>query len=77
MLYALGGLVYLIVFIYMASLMRSIAESKGYDDPRAFWLTLILGAVGILYVIALPDLRARQQREDILTVLLGIREGGR
>lgn len=67
-------LVYLLVNLYLASLMNSVAKSKGHENSNAFILVLLLGGVGILYVISLPDLHERQQREDILSVLLKIQQ---
>ena len=67
-------LVYLLVNLYLASLMNEVAKSKGHENSKAFVLVLLLGGIGILYVIALPDLHERQQREDILSVLLKIQQ---
>lgn len=77
MVYVIIAIIYFAVFIFIASLMSSIAKNKGYEDAKPFWLTLFLGIIGILYVIALPDLKEREQREDILSVLLEIKEGNK
>lgn len=55
--------------------MNTVARNKGYENSNTFVLVLLFGAVGILYVISLPDLYERQQREDILNVLLEIKQG--
>lgn len=68
-------LLYLLVNLFFASLMNTVARNKGYENSNTFVLVLLFGAVGILYVISLPDLYERQQREDILNVLLEIKQG--
>lgn len=67
-------LVYVLVNLYFASLMTIVAKEKGYENSNVFVLVLFFGIIGILYAIALPDLQARQQREDILNVLLEMKE---
>ena len=68
--WVIAVLVMLVINLLFASLMNSIAESKGYEKSHAFSLVFFFGVFGMLYVIALPDLKARQQLEDILAVLL-------
>ena len=70
-------LIYFLVNLLLASLMNTVAKEKGYENSSAFILVLLFGAVGILYVISLPDMKARQQREDILNVLLKIQQEGK
>jgi hypothetical protein len=64
------------VNLLFASLMNSVAVSKGHEDSYAFVLVLFFGVLGMLYVIALPDKTAREQMEDILAVLLDRDQGG-
>lgn len=61
--------------LYFAKLMDDIATSKGHPTSKAFLLVLLFGVVGMLYVIALPDLHAREQQEDIIQLLLDIKQG--
>lgn len=68
-------LLYLLVNLFFASLMNTVAKNKGYENSSVFVLVLLFGFIGILYVISLPDLYERQQREDILNVLLEIKQG--
>ena len=68
-------LLYLLVNLFFASLMNTVAKNKGYENSNVFVLVLLFGFIGILYVISLPDLYERQQREDILNVLLEIKQG--
>ena len=70
MVIALSVLVVLAVNFLFATLMNNIAVSKGYENAHAFALVFFFGVLGMLYVIALPDLKAQAQREDILTILL-------
>ena len=69
-------LVAIIINLVFASLMNAIAVNKGYDNSHTFILVFFFGIFGMLYVIALPDLKARQQREDIITLLLANEQGG-
>lgn len=70
MVIALSVLVVLAVNFLFATLMNNIAVNKGYENSHAFALVFFFGVLGMLYVIALPDLKAQAQREDILTILL-------
>lgn len=55
----LGGLVVLglmiVLIVNIAKEFASIAEKKGHNGKRYFWWTFWLGVVGMLMVIALPD----------------------
>ena len=66
----IGALVAIIINCFFASLMNNVAISKGYAQSNAFLLVFFFGIFGMLYVIALPDLKARQQREDLIAILL-------
>lgn len=69
-------LIAILINLVFASLMNAVAVNKGYENSHAFVLVFFFGVFGMLYVIALPDLKARQQREDILAVLLSKEQGG-
>lgn len=71
-----AALIAILINLLFASLMNAVAENKGYENSHAFALVFFFGVFGMLYVIALPDMKARQQREDILTVLLSKEQGG-
>ena len=45
----------LIINFFVATEFSSIAEEKGYESKSYFWYTFLLGIVGMLMVIALPD----------------------
>lgn len=70
MVYALAVLVYLAVNFVFATLMNNIAINKGHENSHAFVLVFFFGICGMLYVIALPDMKAQSQLENILTLLL-------
>lgn len=53
--YVIGAVVGLIVGIAVASEFRRIAAMKGHDEAKYFWWTLLLGPVGMLMVVALPQ----------------------
>lgn len=61
--------VVLLILGMLASEMGDSAESKGHSKRRYFHLCFWLGIVGYLCVLALPDLKAREQRERILALL--------
>ncbi len=71
-----GALIAILINLLFALLMNAVAVNKGYENSHAFALVFFFGVFGMLYVIALPDMKARQQREDILTVLLSKEQGG-
>lgn len=67
----MGALIFSIVIIIIAIYIdyliakefKKAAELKGYKEKRYFWITFFLGAVGMLLVIALPDLKNRELLE--------------
>lgn len=69
------GLLILLTHLIFAALMERITVQKGYENSHAFALVFFFGIMGCLYVVALPDQREAQQREDILTVLLTTTQG--
>ena len=75
--YFLIALIALSINLLFAALMNSVAVNKGYENSHAFALVFFFGVFGMLYVIALPDMKAREQMEDILTVLLDQNQGGK
>ena len=55
LLYILAFIVVVAVSIRVAREFATIAEMKGHDETKYFWFTFLLGIVGMLMVIALPD----------------------
>lgn len=70
----LGLLLLFGVNILFGVLMNNVAHKKGHTGSGVFWLVFFFGIFGVLYAIALPDLVAQRQREDLLAVLL--KKGG-
>ena len=70
MVYVLAVLVYLAVNFLFATLMNNVALQKGHENSHAFALVFFFGVLGMIYVLALPDLKKRAQLEDIVTLLL-------
>lgn len=63
----IGAIIMLIVNLVVASYMQDVAFTKGYDtNAHAFAMCFWLGIIGVLYVIALPDLVARANQERII-----------
>ena len=75
--YFLIALIALSINLLFAALMNAVAVSKGHENSHAFALVFFFGVFGMLYVIALPDMKAREQMEDILAVLLDQNQGGK
>lgn len=55
----LGAIVSLIVCFIAALEFAAIAREKGYDAAKYFWYPFLLGIIGMLIVVALPDRRAQ------------------
>ena len=53
--YLLGIMIGLVINYFVAKEIAEIAEMKGFFGITYFWFTFFLGIVGILMVIALPD----------------------
>ena len=51
----LGAIVLLVIDYFVANSFQSVANEKGFESKLYFWLTFLLGIVGMLLVIALPD----------------------
>jgi len=54
------------VHCFLASEMSDSAKSKGHPKRKYFYVCVCLGLFGYLCIIALPDLKAREQREQLL-----------
>ena len=56
--------------LIMAKAMEKIARQKGYGEEfNCFMICFWLGMIGCLYVIALPDLKQREQLDRIIELL--------
>ena len=54
-LYLLGIIIALIIDYVIAKKFEEIAEMKGHEGSTYFWFTFFFGTVGMLMVIALPE----------------------
>lgn len=74
MFYVFIAIVFVLLLnVLCAYFMKKSAAMKGYGEDSHIWAICFWGGLfGTLYVISLPDLSAREQREDILNVLLSI-----
>ena len=63
-MYIMEGYIFLSIIVvvvgiwiawYVAKQFKEAAKMKGHDQTKYFWLCFLLGAVGYLLVIALPD----------------------
>lgn len=51
----LGAIAVIVLWYFVAAEFRRIAAMKGYDEARYFWRTFLVGPVGMLMVVALPQ----------------------
>ncbi len=51
----LGSIVVIVIWVCVAHEFRSIAAMKGHDEAKYFWWTFLMGPVGMLMVVALPQ----------------------
>ena len=51
----LGAIAVIVLWYFVAAEFRRIAAMKGHDEARYFWWTFLLGPVGMLMVVALPQ----------------------
>lgn len=60
-LYAVIAAVVFILHCYITGLFFEVAQVKGFRDRKYLWICFLLGTVGYLLVIALPDRGNTQQ----------------
>ena len=63
----LAVIIYIILAACIASAFKEIAEMKGHDGKAVFWCTFVLGIVGMLMAVALPDRGAHEQGNEVTT----------
>ncbi len=51
----LGAIIVIVVAACAANEFSSIAEMKGFSGKKYFWWSFLLGPIGMLMVVALPD----------------------
>lgn len=53
--YILGGIIIILLDIFISKEFQDIAHKKGHGGVRYFWWTFFTGVIGMLMVVALPD----------------------
>ena len=62
-------LAYLALCYYVATLLKKVADLKGYDSSyHIFAIGFWLGIIGWMYVALLPDLVERRKKEELLEI---------
>ncbi len=51
----LGSILLLWIAYLIAQEFYKVAQAKGYSEKKYLWLPFLLGIIGFLLVIALPD----------------------
>ena len=51
----LGSILLLWILYLIAKEFYKVAQEKGYSEKKYLWLPFLLGMIGYLLVIALPD----------------------
>jgi len=66
-----AALIILLIQSILAKKFENIAFQKGYakKEPYLFAMCFLLGLVGYIYVLALPDLTLQKQNEKIISLL--------
>ncbi|MBQ7767923.1 MAG: hypothetical protein IJ403_03460 [Oscillospiraceae bacterium] len=59
--YIMGLVIGLIIDYMIAKKFSEIAEEKGHEGTEYFWYTFVFGVVGMLMVVALPDVYTRKK----------------
>lgn len=67
-LYLSGIVIAIIVDYIVAKRFSDIAEMKGHKGSTYFWFTLFLGIVGMLMVIALPNVSPKGTPQPSIVV---------
>ena len=64
-LYLLGVVIALVIDYVVAKKFADIAEMKGHEGDTYFWFTFLLGVVGMLMVVALPNGNTTSNRPEV------------
>lgn len=65
MLYFVALIIGLILDYFIANWFAQIAADKGHPEKKYFWLCFLLGLIGYILVIALPDRGNHQSHNDL------------
>ena len=51
----LGAILVILLWYFVGKEFQRIAAMKGHEETRYFWWTFLMGPVGMLMVVALPQ----------------------
>ena len=51
----LGAILVILLWYFVGKEFQRIAAMKGHEETRYFWWTFLMGPVGMMMVIALPQ----------------------
>ena len=54
----------LTVYYLIAKKFADIAASKGYSETKYFWICILLGIIGYIWVIALPKIYPKSRNKQ-------------
>ncbi len=54
-LIVLGAILVILLWYFIGKEFQRIAAMKGHEETRYFWWTFLMGPVGMMMVIALPQ----------------------
>ena len=54
-LIVLGAILVIVLWYFVGKEFQRIAAMKGHEETRYFWWTFLMGPVGMMMVIALPQ----------------------
>ena len=54
-LIVLGAILVIVLWYFIGKEFQRIAAMKGHEETRYFWWTFLLGPVGMMMVVALPQ----------------------
>lgn len=54
-LIVLGAILVIVLWYFIGKEFQRIAVMKGHEETRYFWWTFLMGPVGMMMVIALPQ----------------------
>lgn len=57
----ISAIAFVVLSFFVAREFEDIAEMKGYYEKKYFWWTFLLGPIGMLMVVALPNLNKTTQ----------------
>lgn len=66
LLLLLVAIIVISIDYFIAKEFQTIANEKGFCSTKYFWFTFLLGVIGIMMVIALPDRKSNDKENENL-----------